>query len=219
MGLPSAVNIPEELTPEEQAQKEAQEKAVLQSEFQKFLQNAERGDSEAQRELENIYLIGTHGVSEDGEKALYCFKKAADQNDTFAIEALGKIYSNGMAGVKKMTKKLADFWFDKRQKIIQLKQKDAFKNNHISAANAFMTGDKVNIRVKPTISSKVLAQLNTKYSVLATKQTKDRQWYLIETAIGPNMLSQINGIIPKTVVTGDIATGLILLTPVSTIER
>ena len=42
---------------------------------------------------------------------------------------------------------------------------------------------------------------------------------MIVTAIGPNMLSHISGIIPRTVVTADIATGLSLLTPVSTIER
>ena len=126
-----------------------------------------------------IYWHGTHGVAEDGEKALYWFKKAAAQGEIWAMESLGKIYRNGLVGVKKDDRE-ADFWFNKRQKTIQAKQKNMFQSN------AFITGDKVNIRSKPNTSSKIIMQLNSGELVKATRQTnaKDGKWYLIQTTSG-----------------------------------
>lgn len=148
-------------------------------------QKAERGDAGAQGELGIIYWTGSHGVAEDGEKALYWLKKAAAQNDINAMEALGKIYRNGFAGVKKDDKE-ADYWFNKRAQVIQSERRNNFKNNPSSFANAVVTGDKVNVRSKPSTSAKVVAQLNKGHLVLVTKNTKakDGYWYFIETASG-----------------------------------
>ena len=185
MGLSPSISAPEELTPEEQAQKEATENKAFQVEFQKILKKAEGGDADAQAELGDIYWGGEHGVAEDGEKALYWLKKAAAQDNTNAMSSLGKIYRNGFAGVKKDNKE-ADYWFDKMQKTVQARQKSNFKTNPASVANAVIVGDKVNIRANPNTSSKVVAQLNKGHLVLATKQAKEKDgmWYFIETSNG-----------------------------------
>ena len=101
------------------------------------------------------------------------------------MSSLGKIYRNGFANVKKDDKE-ADYWFDKNQKTIQARQKSNFQANPASAANAVIAGNKVNIRVNPNTSSKVVAQLNKGHLVLATKRAKakDGMWYFIETSNG-----------------------------------
>lgn len=179
MGLSPFVNFTEELTPEEREREKAEKKDALQAKFQRILREAERGDIDSQNELGLMYWSGTDGVSEDGVKAVYWFKKAAAQNDTWAMECLGKIYRNGAIGVKKDDKE-ADFWFDKKHKTIQAARKNTFQTN------AFITGDKVNIRSKPNTSSKIVKQLNAGEAVKATKQTKakDGIWYFIQTASG-----------------------------------
>ena len=162
-------------SPEERSREEAQKKAA----FNKILKSAENGNIEAQNKLGYMYWEGIDGVEEDGEKAVYWYKKAAAQNNTEAMESLGKIYRTGVKGLEKDDNE-ADFWFAKRNKTIQANQKNTFQ------ANASIAGYKVNIRTKPTISSNVVKQLNAGHPVKTTKQTKakDGMWYYIQTASG-----------------------------------
>ena len=168
-------------SPEEREKEEAEKKAAQQAEFQKLLQKAEQGDVIAQSNVGFKYLLGMDGVEIDGVKAIYWFKKAAEQNDMGAIVKLSSLYQNGdeSAGIKKDEKE-AKFWEQKADEIRYGRSKNTFQ------ANASITGDKVNIRTKPTTSSSVVKQLNAGHPVKATKQTKakDGTWFYIQTASG-----------------------------------
>lgn len=166
-------------SPEERKQEETAKKATLNAEFQKVLKKAEKGDVEAQIDIGFKYLLGTDGVEIDGEKAVYWFKKAAEQSYVVATIQLSSIYRNGaeQAGIKKDAKK-AEFWAQKTEEIRNLQ--DSFK------ANASIIGNKVNIRIKANTSSKVVKQLNAGHPVKTTQQAdgKNGKWYFIETASG-----------------------------------
>ena len=168
-------------SPEEREKEEAEKKAVQQAEFQKLLQKAEQGDVIAQSNVGFKYLLGMDGVEIDGVKAIYWFKKAAEQEDMGSIVKLSSLYKNGdeSAGIKKDEKE-AKFWGQKADEIRYGKSKNTFQ------ANASITGDKVNIRTKPTTSSSVVKQLNAGHPVKATKKTKakDGTWFYIQTASG-----------------------------------
>ena len=166
---------------EERLREEAEKKAVQQAAFQKVLQEAENGDVDAQSNLAFMYLLGKDGVEIDGEKAIYWFKKAAEQGDMGSIVQLGSMYRNGVekAGIKKNEKE-AEIW---EQRVKEIRDK---RNQNMFQANASIIGDKVNVRYKPSTSSKVVKQLNAGHPVKTTKQTnaKDGKWYFIETASG-----------------------------------
>ena len=166
---------------EERLREEAEKKAVQQAAFQKVLREAENGDVDAQGNLAFMYLLGKDGVEIDGEKAIYWFKKAAEQGDMGSTVQLGSMYRNGVeeAGIKKNEKE-AEIW---EQRVKEIRDK---RNQNMFQANASIIGDKVNVRYKPSTSSKVVKQLNAGHPVKTTKQTnaKDGKWYFIETASG-----------------------------------
>lgn len=166
---------------EERLREEAEKKAVKQAAFQKVLREAENGDVDAQGNLAFMYLLGKDGVEIDGEKAIYWFKKAAEQGDMGSMVQLGSMYRNGVeeAEIKKNEKE-AEIW---EQRVKEIRDK---RNQNMFQANASIIGDKVNVRSKPNTSSKVVKQLNAGHPVKTTKQTnaKDGKWYFIETASG-----------------------------------
>ena len=184
-------------SPEEREREEVEKKAAQQAEFQKLLQEAENGDVDAQSNIAFKYLLGMDGVEIDGEKAIYWFKKAAEQGDMSSTVKLSSLYTYGddNAGIKKNEKE-AEFWSKKANEAVRRHngfEADAPKSNISKSnasnnfqANASITGDKVNIRTKPNTSSKVVKQLNAGHPVKATKQTqgKDGTWYFIQTASG-----------------------------------
>ena len=153
---------------------EAEKKAA----FQSVVQKAEQGDAEAQYKLGGMYREGTDYVDEDGQKAVFWFKKAAAQGDTDAMSSLGTIYRNGLSGFKKDDKE-ADFWFEKRRKTIEAQQKKA---QGAFQTNGSIAGDKVNVRTAPNMSAKVVKQLNTGHPVNVGQKNGD--WYFIQTASG-----------------------------------
>lgn len=53
-------------------------------------------------------------------------------------------------------------------------------------SNAYITGDKVNVRAKPNTSSKIIKQLNTGHPVKADRKASNKSgdWYFIHTASG-----------------------------------
>ena len=179
-------------SPEEREREEAEKKAAQQAEFQKLLQKAEQGDVDAQSNIAFKYLLGMDGIEIDGEKAVYWFKKAAEQGDMGSTVKLSSLYKYGddNARIKKNEKEAA-FWSKKAEEAIRRhngSKADAptSKSPNNFQTNASITGDKVNIRIQPNTSSKVVKQLNTGHPVKATKQTKgkDGTWYFIQTASG-----------------------------------
>ena len=78
--------------------------------FKMVLRNAEKGYAASQEELANCYYYGK-GVTQDYEKAVYWFKKAANQWNAHAQYRLGVCYSMGK-GVKQDNKQAFE-WYKK----------------------------------------------------------------------------------------------------------
>jgi|688.fasta_scaffold11509_2 TPR repeat protein len=73
-----------------------------------FEKAAFKGNSEAQYQLANMYLLGT-GIPKDYSKALFWYEKASDQHFTRATYELGVMYMNG-EGVPRDLKKAANLF-------------------------------------------------------------------------------------------------------------
>jgi hypothetical protein len=71
----------------------------LHDDIQKLIGAAENGDAKAQFELGLAYRTGKN-VAQDPEKAVYWYRKAANQNNPGAYYQLGNMYENGF-GVEK----------------------------------------------------------------------------------------------------------------------
>ena len=72
---------------------------------------AERGNSEFFLSYGEVFYLGLFGCEEDINKALYWFKKAAQNNNSEAQYNIGMIYLNG-EGVKR-NHNVAKKWFEK----------------------------------------------------------------------------------------------------------
>ena len=72
---------------------------------------AERGNSEFFLSYGEVFYLGLFGCEEDIDKALYWFKKAAQNNNSEAQYNIGMIYLNG-EGVKR-NHNVAKKWFEK----------------------------------------------------------------------------------------------------------
>ena len=76
------------------------EQVVVANQFlSEIQQQAQDGDTNAERKLGLIYLTGKH-LEKNPEKAVNWLEKAAAKNDIEALKLLGKIYAEGLgAGV------------------------------------------------------------------------------------------------------------------------
>jgi TPR repeat protein len=74
-------------------------------------QRAEQGDATAQYGLGRLYFFGL-GVQPDFERAVFWFRKAADQNNPYAERRLGLAYSLGHDDVAPDAEQ-ADIWYQK----------------------------------------------------------------------------------------------------------
>ena len=72
--------------------------------IKQLIENAEAGDMKAQSSLACLYQEGD-GVPQDDEKAFYWVKKAAAQEDMYAMYNLGYTYLRGEV-ISEITKKL-----------------------------------------------------------------------------------------------------------------
>lgn len=62
-------------------------------ELAEMINNAFKGDKEAQRDLATSYSEGNYGLKEDMEKAIFWWKKAADNNDAQSMKFLWDSYT------------------------------------------------------------------------------------------------------------------------------
>ena len=76
-----------------------------------YIQAANRGDTKAQNNLALLYLNGGQGFSQDEEKAMYWFHKAAALGNADAQNNLGLMYLNGQGVV--IDYQQAAFWLTK----------------------------------------------------------------------------------------------------------
>ena len=72
---------------------------------------AERGNRRAQYNIARDYEKGT-GVIQDREKALYWYRKAAENGSPLAMEQLAEAYQFGRLGLPHDPDK-ADYWYRK----------------------------------------------------------------------------------------------------------
>lgn len=72
---------------------------------------AEDGNIVAQKDLMNLYYLGTKNIPCDKEKALYWAKKAAENGDVYDMEHLGQAYYYGVDVKKNIRKGL--YWLEK----------------------------------------------------------------------------------------------------------
>lgn len=72
---------------------------------------AEDGDADSQYRLATRYESG-HGEKQDYEKALYWFRKAAENGNVMAMKSLAHIYEKGLDGVQ-ADPKIAEHWAEK----------------------------------------------------------------------------------------------------------
>ena len=61
---------------------------------------AQKDEPDAQALLGTSYALGT-GITQDNEKALYWYRKAAENGSIETMKELGYIYETGRLGVKK----------------------------------------------------------------------------------------------------------------------
>lgn len=74
---------------------------------------AQDGDAESQYRLATRYESG-HGEPQDNAKALYWFRKAADNGHVMAMKSLAHIYAKGLDGVTP-DPKAAEYWASRAQ--------------------------------------------------------------------------------------------------------
>ncbi len=74
---------------------------------------AQDGDAESQYRLATRYESG-HGEPQDNAKALYWFKKAADNGHVMAMKSLAHIYAKGLDGVV-ADPRIAEYWANRAQ--------------------------------------------------------------------------------------------------------
>ena len=106
-------------------------KSFAQDEVSKCQKAAEQGNAEEQYKLAGLYYFGYYGVKKDSAKALYWFRKAAEQGYLKAYMSLGSIYNSDMA-IKDPAK--AVYWYSKAAE-----QGDASSQNTL--ASIYMNGD------------------------------------------------------------------------------
>jgi TPR repeat protein len=73
-----------------------------QSDFLSSLENARRGDADAQNHVGSMYSVGT-GVKPNQKKAGYWFRKAAEQGYSYGVCNLGLHYGRGWGVSKNRT--------------------------------------------------------------------------------------------------------------------
>ena len=79
--------------------------------MENLLLKAKQGDPDAQFALGERYYYGNRDVSQDYEQAVYWFRQAAEQGNSYAQFYLGCCYDNGK-GVPK-DKQEAIYWYYK----------------------------------------------------------------------------------------------------------
>lgn len=84
-------------------------KTISQEELEQLMCDAEQGDAKAQYNLAYCYEYGD-GVVQDIDKAIYWYKKAAEQEFVPAQVSLGNIYYYG-EGVEQDLQQAAEWMF------------------------------------------------------------------------------------------------------------
>lgn len=97
------------------------------TDFAQTMQEAERGNPNAQFNLGLMYYIG-HGVHQDFAEARHWYEKAANQGDAKAQYFLGLFYEDGMGGRHDYAQ--ARHWYEKAAS-----QGDADAQRYLDAMN------------------------------------------------------------------------------------
>ena len=97
------------------------------TDFAQTMQEAERGNPNAQNNLGLMYYIG-RGVRQDYVQARHWYEEAANQGDASAQIGLGLLYENGMGGRQDYAQ--ARHWYEKAAS-----QGDADAQRYLDAMN------------------------------------------------------------------------------------
>ena len=65
------------------------------------MRRAEAGDAAAQTDFGYLYFSGAGGMPKDYAKALFWFRKSADQNFARGFDCIGSFYEMGLGGLPK----------------------------------------------------------------------------------------------------------------------
>lgn len=134
--------------------------------FNRLEEQLKPGNNKKRAEKE-YNLANNFFAKKDYNKAVQLYELAAELGHFKAKQKVEEIYSKGLV--------------DRDRKSSEL-----YINQVTKDFNAFITGDKVNIRTKPTTSSSIVKQLNSGHPIKVTEQkkAKDGTWYYIQTASG-----------------------------------